>query len=69
MLNVFNSNNPYGSSMSQKLPLNGFELIENDTFTKNFIKVYEENSESFTLQSFTASNRPEMFLTIMMVAK
>ena len=69
MLNVFNSNNPYGSSMSQKLPLNGFELIKNDTFTKDFIKFYEENSESFTLQSFTASNRPQMFLTVMMVAK
>ena len=67
MSNVFHSNNPYGSSMSQKLPLNGFELIESDTFTKDFINVYEENSESFTLQSFTASNR--MFLTIMMVAK
>ena len=48
MLNVFNSNNPYGSSMSQKLPLNGFELIKNDTFTKDFIKFYEENSDSFT---------------------
>ena len=65
MLNVLNSNSLYGSSMSQKLPLNGFELIENDTFTKGFIKFHEENSESFTL----SSNRREIFLTIMMVVK
>ena len=34
MVNVLNSNSLYGSSMSQKLPLNGFELIENDTLPK-----------------------------------
>ena len=65
MVNVLNSNSLYGSSISQKLPLNGFELIENDTFTKGFIKFHEENSESFTL----SSNRREIFLTIMMVVK
>ena len=65
MLNVLNSNDLYGSLMSPKLLLNGFELIENDTFIKDFIKVYEENSESFTL----SSNRHEIFLTIMVAAK
>ena len=65
MVNVLNSNSLYGSSMSQKLPLNGFELIENDTFTKGFIKVHEENSESFTL----SSNRYEILLKIIVVVK
>ena len=65
MLNVLNSNDLYGSLMLPKLLLNGFELIENDTFIKDFIKVYEENSESFTL----SSNRHEIFLTIMVAAK
>ena len=65
MVNVLNSNSLYGSSMSQKLPLNGFELIENDTFTKGFIKFHEENSESFTL----SSNRYEILLKIIVVVK
>ena len=65
MLNVLNSNDLYGSLMSPKLLLNGFELIENDTFIKDFIKVYEENSESFTL----SSNRHEIFLKIMVAVK
>ena len=65
MVNVLNSNSLYGSSMSQKLPLNGFELIENDTFTRGFIKVHEENSESFTL----SSNRYEILFKIIVVVK
>ena len=65
MLNGYNSNNLSGWSTSQKLPLNGFELIKNGTFTKDFVKVYQENSESLTL----SSSRTEIFLAIVVVSK
>ena len=38
-------NNLYGWAMSQKLPVNDFELEENiHKFNKYFIKNYDENS-------------------------
>ena len=39
-------NNLYGWEMSQKLPLDGFEWVENTSkFSKMFIKNYDENSD------------------------
>ena len=39
------ANNLYGRTMSQKLPVNGFEWLEElSEFDKRFIKNYDENS-------------------------
>ena len=45
-LKYWNVNNLYGWAMSQKLPVNNFEWIE-DTFQYNedFIKTYNEESD------------------------
>ena len=39
------ANNLYGRTMSQKLPVNGFEWLEElSEFDKRFIKNYDKNS-------------------------
>ena len=48
-LQCLDANNLYGWAMSQKLPVNDFKWIEtNDlsTFNENFIKNYDENSDT-----------------------
>ena len=45
-LNYWNVNNLYGWAMSQKLPVNNFEWIEETSqFNKDFIKNYNEESD------------------------
>ena len=47
-LEYLDANNFYGWAMSQKLPVDGFEWIEEDDllkFNKKFIKNYDENSD------------------------
>ena len=47
-LEYLDANNLYGWAMSQKLPVDGFEWIEEDDllkFDKKFIKNYDENSD------------------------
>ena len=47
-LEYLDANNLYGWSMSQKLPVDGFEWIEEDDpskFNGSFIKNYHENSD------------------------
>ena len=42
------ANNLYGQAMSQKLPINGFKLVEKSRlsrFNERFIKSYNENSD------------------------
>ena len=40
------ANNLYGWAVSQKLPVNGFEWVENlSQFKEHFIKKYDENSD------------------------
>ena len=40
------TNNLYGWDMSQKLPVNGFERVENlSKFGKRFIKNYDKNRD------------------------
>ena len=44
-LKYLNSNNLYGWAMSQKLPINNFEWIEDTSrFNKDFIKNFNEES-------------------------
>ena len=44
-LMYLDANNLYGQAMSQKLPVNGFKLVnELSKFNENFIKNYDENS-------------------------
>ena len=44
-LMYLDANNLYGSTMSQKIPLNGFEWVEElSQFNENFITNYDENS-------------------------
>ena len=44
-LMYLDANNLYGRTMSQKLPVNGFEWLEElSEFDKRFIKNYDENS-------------------------
>ena len=41
------ANNLYGQAMSQKLPINGFKLVEKSKlsrFNERFVKNYNENS-------------------------
>ena len=41
------ANNLYGWAVSQKLPVNGFECVEElSQFNKDFIKDYDENSDN-----------------------
>ena len=45
-LEYLDRNNLYGWAMSQKLPVNGFEWVEElSQFKKDFIKNYDENSD------------------------
>ena len=45
-LEYLDANNLYGWSMSKKLPVNGFESIDElSNFNENFIKNYDENSD------------------------
>ena len=45
-LTYLDVNNLYGWAMSQKLPVNGFEWVEElSQFKKDFIKNYDENSD------------------------
>ena len=47
-LNYCDVNDLYGWAMSQKLPVNNFEWIEeNSQFNEDFIKTYNEESEIF----------------------
>ena len=47
-LNCCDVNDLYGWAMSQKLPVNNFEWIaENSQFNEDFIKTYNEESEFF----------------------
>ena len=47
-LNYCDVNDLYGWAMSQKLPVNNFEWIEeNSQFNEDFIKTYNEESEFF----------------------
>ena len=42
------ANNLYGQAMSQKLPINGFKLVEKSKlsrFNERFVKNYNENSD------------------------
>ena len=45
-LEYLDGNNLHGWAMSQKLPVNGFEWVEElSQFKKDFIKNYDENSD------------------------
>ena len=47
-LEHLDANNLYGWAMSQKLPIDGFEWVEEDDisrFNESFIKNYDENSD------------------------
>ena len=47
-LRYLDANNLYGWAMSKKLPVDGFEWIEEDDllkFNESFIKNYDENSD------------------------
>ena len=44
-LEYLDANNLYGLTMSQKIPVNGFEWVEEQSqFNKDFIKSYDEDS-------------------------
>ena len=45
-LEYLDANNLYGWAMSQKLPVNGFEWVEELSQFKDFIKNYDEDSNN-----------------------
>ena len=45
-LEYLDANNLYGWAMSKKIPVNGFEWVEESSqFNEDFIKDYDENSD------------------------
>ena len=62
-LMYLDANNLYGWAMSQKLPINGFKWVEDlSQFNENFIKNYDENSDSFLVNDTTlVSDNPLRF--------
>ena len=62
-LMYLDANNLYGWAMSQKLPINGFKWVEDlSQFNENFIKNYDENSDSFLVNNTTlVSDNPLRF--------
>ena len=63
-LEYLDANNLYGWSMSQKLSVNDFEWIETDdlsTFNENFIKNYDENSDTGYILEVDVEYPKELF--------
>ena len=45
-LKYLDANNLYECAMSQKLPVNGFKWVEKSKFNEDFVKKYDENSNT-----------------------
>ena len=44
-IEYLDANNLYGWSMSKKLPVGEFELINPEDYTEDIIKIYDENND------------------------
>ena len=63
-LMYLDANNLYGRAMSQKLPVDGFECVEDlSKFNESFIKNYDENNDKGYILEIDVKYSKKIFIS------